>query len=173
MKANPFLKINRSSIQKTNGTLWSKTSDFRYMPNFTLKFQSIWRQWFYEKIFLEFTNLWFKNQGLRFCTSPWKSFKNTHTWAFGGENDFSKFQVSNFCPLQWNFQKIFKLVKKIQIAQETKWWVPRILGKIFRGQWHVAKAPWIEFEIFSRSTFSPSLKGSSQKVKPSLLVKSC
>ena len=100
LKANPFLKINRSSIQKTNGTLWSKTSDSRYTPNFTLKFQSIWRQWFYEKIFLEFTNLWFKNQGLRFCTSPWKSFKNTHTWAFGGENDFSKFQVSNFCPLQ-------------------------------------------------------------------------
>ena len=71
LKANPFLKINRSSIQKTNGTLWSKTSDSRYMPNFTLKFQSIWRQWFFEKNFLEFTNLWFKNQGLRFCMSPW------------------------------------------------------------------------------------------------------
>ena len=108
LKANLVLKINRSSNQKTNGTLWSKRSDFSSMQNFTLKFQSIWRQWFFEKKFLEFTNLWFKNQGLRFCMSPWKSFKNTHTWAFEGENDFSKFQVLIFCPLQWNFQKNLK-----------------------------------------------------------------
>ena len=48
-RITPTYKINRSSDQKNNGTLWSKKSDSRGdSQNLSSKSLSMWRQWFFE-----------------------------------------------------------------------------------------------------------------------------